>query len=166
MRLTLFRRLGPIGLALLLPLGAAACSQGDQDRAEQTTDSVADDARQAGNEIGHSLDSLGEDARQRVQEAADQLRSSSKDVREATARNAVSSVAAGEFKRQGVTLDGTPTCEASSDKIGAYHVQCTGPTTDGRTASLVGDDPGDGPSNFVGSVDGQEVFRQECVGLC
>jgi hypothetical protein len=167
MQRTLSRWLGPIGLALLLPLGVAACSPSEQERTEQTTDSVKDEAQRSADHLGQTLDSMGEDARQRVQGFADQLKDASKDVREAAARNGVSAAAAGEFKRHGVTLDGTPNCSATSDKVGQYHVECTGPTTDARTATLVGDDPGgDQAANFVGSVNGQEVFRQECVGLC
>ena len=160
------RWLGLVGLALLLPLGAAACSPAEQDHANQTTDSVADDARKSADEIGKSLTSVGDEARDRVQHFADELRSDSKDVREAAARNGVAAVAAGEFRRHGVTLDGTPTCEATSAAVGQYHVQCSARTTDNRMAELTGDDPGEAPSNFVGTVDGQELFRQECIGLC
>jgi len=166
MRTTLFRWLGPVGLALLLPLGAAACSPSDQERAEQTGNSVSDEAQRSADHLGQTLNSMGDDARDRAQSFADQLRDSAKDVREAAARNGVSAAIGGEFSRHGVTLDGTPTCAATSDKIGQYHVECSGPTTDGRTATLIGDDPGDGPSSFVGAVNGEEVFRQECVGLC
>jgi hypothetical protein len=167
MRTTFLHRLGPVGLALLLPIGAAACTPSDQERAEQTSDSVSDEAQRSADHLGQKLDSVGDDARQRTQNFADQLRDGARDVREAAARNGVSSMLAGEFQRHGVTLDGTPTCAASSEQIGQYHIECYGPTTDGRTANLVGDDPGgDSPGNFVGSVDGQEVFRQECVGLC
>ena len=160
------RRLGPLVLLLLLPLGAAACNRNDQDRAQQTTDSAADEAQRAGHEIGQSLQQLGEDARRTVERAADDLRSSSQSVREAAARNGIAAVAQSEFRRQGVELTGTPTCSATSPSIGVYHVECTGQTTDGKAVTLVGDDPGDGPSTFVGSVEGREVFRQPCVGLC
>src|SRR5690606_29298567 len=134
-----FRWLGLLGLALLLPLGAAACGPAEQDRAEQTTDSVAGEARQAGDEINQSLSSLGDEARQRTQRFGEQLRDASRDVREAAARNGVSHVMAGEFQRHSVTLDGTPTCSATSEQMGQYHVECTGKTTDGRTATLTGD---------------------------
>jgi hypothetical protein len=160
------RWLGFVGLALLLPFGAAACSPAEQDRANQTTDSAADDARKSAEEIGNTLSSVGDEARDRVQRFGDELRNDSKDVREAAARNGVSSVAAGEFRRHGVTLDGTPTCEATSVAVGQYHVQCSARTTDNRLAELTGDDPGEAPSLFVGTVDGQELFRQECIGLC
>lgn len=167
MRRTISRWLGPLGLALLLPLGAAACSPSDQDQADKTTDSVTDEAQRSADHLGQTLDSMGEDARQRAQQLGDQLRDTSKDAREAAARNAVSSVLSGEFKRHGVDLDGTPTCAATSDRIGQYHVECTGPTTDGRTATLVGDEPGgEAPGTFVGAVNGDEIFRQECVGFC
>ena len=160
-----FRWLGLVGLALL-PLGLAACSPAEQDRTQQTTDSVAGEVKQSGEEINHSLSSLGDEARQRTQQLGDQLRDASRDVREAAARNGVSQVMAGEFQRHSVTLDGTPTCSATSEQMGQYHVECTAKTTDGRTATLTGDDPGEGASDFVGKVDGTEVFRQECVGLC
>jgi hypothetical protein len=158
----LFRWLGALGLALALPLSAAACNQADQDKAEQKADQARDSAQQ----IGGALDQLGEDAKQKVQQAADQLRDGSREVREAAARNGVSTVAAGEFRRHGIELEGTPNCAATSEAIGQYQVDCTAPTKDGRTAKLVGGDPGEAPSNFVGTVDGLEIFRQECVGLC
>jgi hypothetical protein len=162
----LTRWLGPLVLAALLPLGVAACSKAEQDHAEQSTDTLADQAREAGGQIGQTLDSLGDDARRMVEQAGEDLRNNSQDVREAAVRNGVAAVAGGEFQRHGVELAGTPDCAATSPSIGQYHVECTGQTKDGKPVTLVGDDPGDPPSNFVGSVDGQEVFRQQCVGLC
>jgi hypothetical protein len=160
------RWLGPLALAALLPLGVASCNQGDRDRAQQQTDTLSSELRDAGGQIGDSLDQLGEDARRIVEQAGEDLRSTSKDVREAAARNGVSVALEGEFHRHGVDLTGTPTCAATSDAVGQYHVECSAQTTDGKAASLVGDDPGEAPSAFVGTVDGQEVFRQSCVGLC
>jgi hypothetical protein len=162
LRARIIRRLGPLALVALLPLGAAACSKADQDRADQK----AGEARQAGDQVGQQLENLGDQAREKVQQAADQLRDGSKDVREAAARNAVSAVAEGEFQRHGVDFAEGPTCAATSDKVGQYHIECTAKTTTGGTATLVGDDPGEGDSNFVGAVDGKELFRQQCVGLC
>jgi hypothetical protein len=160
------RWLGPLALAALLPLGVAGCNQGDRDQAQQRTDNVGSELRTAGGQISDSLSQLSDDARRVVQQAADDLKSTSKDVREAAARNGVAVAAEGEFHRHGVDLTGTPTCAATSDAVGQYHVECSAQTTDGKAASLVGDDPGDAPSTFVGTVDGQEVFRQACVGLC
>jgi len=144
----------------------AACNQADQDRAQQKTDNLAQQAQQAGHEIGDSLQQLGDQARQTVEKAAEDIRSNSQDAREAAARNAISAVAESEFRRVGIELTGTPTCNATSPAVGQYHVECTGEAADGKPVTLVGDDPGDAPSTFVGTHDGQEVFRQPCVGLC
>lgn len=165
-RASILRWLGPVALAALAPLGAAACSQSDKDRAEQQVENAGSEAREAGREIGSSLENLGDDARRAVEQAADQARSSSRDVREAAVRNGVAAAAPGEFQRQGVELDGLPSCTATSPETGTFHVECTGTTKDGKPVKLVGDDPPEGGSTYVGTVDGREVFRQGCVGLC
>jgi hypothetical protein len=162
----LTRWLGPLALAALIPLGMSACSQADRDRAQERTDDLAGQAGNAGQQIGGAIEDLGAEARQSVEQAAEEVRDGSEEVREAAARNGVALVVEGEFRRHGVELDGVPACSATSPAIGQYHVECAGQTKDGRAFALVGDDPGDPPANFVGTVDGQEIFRQECVGLC
>ena len=61
------------GLALLLPIGAAACSPSDQERADQTQNSVSDEAQRSADHLGQTLNSMGDDARQRAQQFADQV---------------------------------------------------------------------------------------------
>jgi hypothetical protein len=164
------RRLTTHGIGLLsvvaLAFSAAGCSSDDQQQAEQRTEDIAGDVRQAGEDAGQTVESLTDEARSAMDRAREQLNDESSGVRETAVRNAVAQAAGGEFERRGVTLDGTPECSATSPAMGEYSVTCTGRTDDGREATLVGEDPGEGPSEFVGSVDGDELFRQECVGLC
>jgi hypothetical protein len=91
---------------------------------------------------------------------------------EAIVRNAASAAAAGAFEREGVEVDGSLDCTASSSG-GAerIEVRCTGSSKEGEALVLEGEattgeaEPGDAVrGSFVGTVDGEEVFQQECLG--
>ena len=91
---------------------------------------------------------------------------------EAVVRNVASAAAAGAFEREGVEVDGALDCTASSSG-GAERLQvrCTGTSRDGEELVLEGEaTTGDAePGNlvrgsFVGTVDGEQVFEQDCLG--
>lgn len=91
---------------------------------------------------------------------------------EAVVRNVAAAAAAGAFEREGVEVEGTLDCTASSTG-GAERIQvrCTGSSTDGEELVLDGEaTTGDAePGNllrgsFVGTVDGEQVFEQDCLG--
>jgi len=91
---------------------------------------------------------------------------------EAVVRNVAAAAAAGAFEREGVEVDGALDCTASSSG-GAERLQvrCTGTSRDGEELVLEGEaTTGDAePGNlvrgsFVGTVDGEQVFEQDCLG--
>ena len=91
---------------------------------------------------------------------------------EAVVRNVAAAAAAGAFEREGVEVEGALDCTASSSG-GAERLQvrCTGTSTDGEELVLEGEaTTGDAePGNlvrgsFVGTVDGEQVFEQDCLG--
>ena len=91
---------------------------------------------------------------------------------EAVVRNVAAAAAAGAFEREGVEVDGSLDCTASSSG-GAERLQvrCTGTSRDGEELVLEGEaTTGDAePGNlvrgsFVGTVDGEQVFEQDCLG--
>ena len=91
---------------------------------------------------------------------------------EAVVRNVAAAAGAGAFEREGVEVDGALDCSASSTG-GAERLQvrCTGSSTDGEELVLEGEaTTGDAePGNlvrgsFVGTVDGEQVFEQDCLG--
>ena len=91
---------------------------------------------------------------------------------EAVVRNVAAAAAAGAFEREGVEVEGVFDCTASSTG-GAERLQvrCTGSSTDGQALVLEGEaTTGDAePGNlvrgsFVGTVDGEQVFEQDCLG--
>lgn len=93
---------------------------------------------------------------------------------EAVVRNVASAAAAGAFEREGYEVEGTLDCEASSSG-GAESIalRCTGSSTDGEELELEGEattgsaEVGDAVrGSFVGSADGEEIFRQDCLGGC
>ena len=91
---------------------------------------------------------------------------------EAVVRNVAAAAATGAFEREGVEVDGSLDCTASSSG-GAERLQvrCTGTSRDGEELVLEGEaTTGDAePGNlvrgsFVGTVDGEQVFEQDCLG--
>jgi lipoprotein-anchoring transpeptidase ErfK/SrfK len=159
-------------LAALLPLAAVACGKSGAD-AQNTADSVVSDVPE---ETPGSLPTEEEaakkveDMKQQMQAYGERLKqdvnSATQDARENAIAGLVATAAPGEFERRGVPLEGQPVCTAQSPSLGTYHVDCDATTTDNKAAKLVGDDPGAGDPVFVGSVDGKEVFKQGCIGVC
>lgn len=91
---------------------------------------------------------------------------------EALVRNAVSAAGKAAFEREGFEVDGTLDCEATSTG-GAEQldVSCTGTTADGEALEIEGQaETGAAESDdnisgsFVGTADGKEVFREDCLG--
>ena len=91
---------------------------------------------------------------------------------EAVVRNIAAAAGAGAFEREGFEVDGPLDCEASSSG-GAerIEVRCTGSSTEGEELVLEGDattgsaEIGDAVrGSFVGTADGDEVFKEECLG--
>lgn len=133
--------------ALVIFVGGAACS-------EDTTDSVEEDVRSAITDAVDVADEAGEDAV------------------EVAARLFAAEQGAQEFDESGHPLDGELACTSdASDDLTAVDIDCTGTTEDGAAAELTGTTselPGlsitelDG--DFVGTVDGTEVFQSERLG--
>lgn len=132
---------------LAISVGGAACS-------DDTSDSVEEDVRSA------------------ITDAVDVADEVSEDAVEAAARVFASEQGAQAFDEAGHGLDGDLTCTAdASDDLTAVDIDCTGTTQDGGQAELTGTTselPGlsvtelDG--DFVGTVDGTEVFQTERLG--
>ena len=133
-------------LAVVL-VGAAACSDDTQDAVE-------------------------EDLETAITEVVDVLDETSEDAVELAARNFAAVQAGQEFEDAGHVIDGVLTCEAdATNDLTAVEISCVGTTVDGGEASMSGttsEFPGvsfdelDG--DFVGTVDGAEVFSTERLG--
>jgi len=143
---TTFGRIPRIGLAILV-FGAAACS-------DDTTESVEDDVRSA------------------ITNAVGVVDDASENAVELAARLFAGEQASQEFAAVGHPIDGDLTCvaDATSD-LTAVDISCSGTTAEGAQADMTGttsEFPGasfnelDG--DFVGTVDGTEVFRTERLG--
>ena len=145
-RATVFGRISRIGLAVLV-VGTAACS-------DDTTESVEDDVRSA------------------ITDAVGVVDDASESAVELAARLFASEQASQEFAAVGQPIDGDLTCvaDATSD-LTSVDISCSGTTAEGARAEMTGttsEFPGasfnelDG--DFVGTVDGTEVFRTERLG--
>lgn len=140
------RRTCALATAVLV-VSAAACS-------DDTQDSLEDDVESVVTEVVDAVDDVSEDAV------------------ELAARNFASIQGADEFENAGHPIEGDLTCEAdATDDLTAVQIDCTGTTADGGEAVLTGttsEFPGasfdelDG--DFVGTVDGSEVFSTERLG--
>jgi hypothetical protein len=127
--------------------GTAACSEESRDALEADTRSVATD----------------------IAGAADEL---SEDAIELAARNFASTQARQEFTAAGISLDGDLSCRAdAANDLTAVEITCTGTTDDGLPVELTGTTaelPGlsfdELNGDFVGTVDGEEVFTTERLG--
>lgn len=116
-----------------------------------------------------SVEDAVESAATQVVDAVDEV---SEDAVELAARNFAAVQGSQEFEAAGYPIDGDLTCEAdATSDLTAVEISCTGTTADGGEASLTGttaEVPGasfdelDG--DFVGSVDGTEVFSTERLG--
>lgn len=143
---TAFGRLSTVGLAVIA-VGAAACS-------DDTTESVEEDVRSA------------------ITDAVEVVDDASENAVELAARLFASEQASQEFAAVGYPIDGDLTCvaDATSD-LTAVDISCSGTTAEGEQAEMTGttsEVPGasftelDG--DFVGTVDGAEVFTTERLG--
>lgn len=139
-------RVSRIALAILM-VGAVACS-------EDTNESVEDDARSAISDAVGAVDEASEDAV------------------ELAARLFANEQASQEFAAVGQPIEGDLTCtaDATSD-LTAVDISCSGTTSEGGDAEMTGTTselPGTSitelDGNFVGTVDGDEVFRTERLG--
>jgi hypothetical protein len=140
------RAFAGVALLTLASAGLAACGD-DGDSAEQTVDSIAEDVRSGTEEAG-------------------------RDAAEAAARNVATEQGEEQFRSSGHELNGKLACEASAaGGANAVTISCSGTTKTGGTAALEGttdEVPGvsvtelDG--NFVGTVDGQQVFQTAKLG--
>jgi hypothetical protein len=91
-----------------------------------------------------------------------------KGISETAVRNAVALGAAKEFKDRGFPIKDGLKCTAKATNSAGTHVSvsCQGATTNGHTVALAGttDDKSASSGNFVGTVDGREIFRKSCLG--
>lgn len=119
-----------------------------------------------------SRDSIEDEVRSVATEAVEVLDEASEDAVEAAARNFASSQGAEEFSSAGHPIDGDLSCEAdATDDLTAVELACTGTTDDGGRAELTGTTdelPGlsivELNGDFVGTVDGEEVFSTRRLG--
>ena len=91
---------------------------------------------------------------------------------EAIVRNAVAGAGEAAFEDEGVEVEGNLDCEATSTG-GAERIEvsCTGTSVDGEELAIEGEaETGASEGNddvsgsFVGTVDGEEVFQEDCLG--
>jgi hypothetical protein len=90
---------------------------------------------------------------------------------EAGIRNAAAIAGAEAFENEGIELRDGLDCQATADlDAETVQVTCTGETTDGGAASVEGNASSDDASgstvqgSFVGKVDDEVVFEEECLG--
>ncbi len=90
---------------------------------------------------------------------------------EAGMRNAAAIAGAEAFENEGIELRDGLDCQATADlDAETVQVTCTGETTDGGAASVEGEASRDDSSgstvqgSFVGTVDDEVVFEEECLG--
>jgi hypothetical protein len=159
-------------LAVLLPFAAVACGNSGTN-AQNPDDSVVSDVTDdtpgsipTEEEAAQQIEAMKQQAQAYGEQLKNDLNSATQDARENAIAGLVATAAPGEFARRGVNLEGQPLCTAQSPSMGTFHVECDGTTSDNKPAKVVGDDPGAGDPTFVGTVDGQEVFKQGCIGVC
>jgi hypothetical protein len=91
-----------------------------------------------------------------------------KAISETAVRNAVAVGAAKEFNDRGYPIKGDLTCTAKATNSAGTRVSvtCKGVTTNGHTVEVQGttEDKSANDGNFVGAVDGRELFRKSCLG--
>jgi outer membrane murein-binding lipoprotein Lpp len=121
---------------------------------------------------GCSDDDVESDLESAATEVGDAVGEAAEDAGEAVARNIATQQGEEQFNNAGHELDGPLTCEATvGDGVDEIDISCTGTTQAGGAAELTGttsEIPGasvvtlDG--EFVGTVDGEEVFNTERLG--
>jgi hypothetical protein len=161
---------------LLLAAGAvavltfAACSEEDQNNAEDTANSLADRAENAANSIA---DQAGDVAATAVSAAQNAAEEATQDAAETLVRNLAAQQGEEQFADAGHPLDSDGlTCEATAaEGLKSVDVNCTGTTEDGGAAELTGTTdelPGSSVTEikgtFKGTVDGAEVFTSDTLG--
>jgi hypothetical protein len=91
-----------------------------------------------------------------------------KAISETAVRNAVAIGGAKELKDRGFPIKDGLKCTAKATNNSATHVSvsCVGTTTKGQSVLLLGttDDKSASTGDFVGTVDGKELFRKSCLG--
>jgi hypothetical protein len=151
------------------PVGLAACAS-SQDEVQNTSSSIDANAERTASSLsesaGRTLDQMSQEFQKLGSDAKAKLQDGSKEARESGTSTLVALAMPGEYKRQSIDVNGLPQCTTTSPAIGAYHVECTATSGTGEALKLVGDDPGDGPSSFVGYAGDRVVIRQECIGVC
>jgi hypothetical protein len=98
-------------------------------------------------------------------DAEKQLDRAKQRIGEAVIRNAAAIAGTEAFKENGHELKDTLDCTADVTSDNKATLSCTGTTKDGKAATLDGtanDDTAE-KGSFVGKVDGQEVFSQDCL---
>lgn len=147
-RLPLVRRLAIVAAAVALPIGVGACSSKTKDSAKSDAQAAVSDAREAAANV---LDNATETA----------------------VRNIATQQGEEQFTNAKNPLDSNGlTCEATmAEGVAHVTVSCTGMTEAGKAATLTGQTtevPGASVSqlegDFVGAVDGSEVFKTEKLG--
>jgi outer membrane murein-binding lipoprotein Lpp len=121
---------------------------------------------------GCSDDDVESDLESAATEVGDAVGEAAEDAGEAVARNIATQQGEEQFNNAGHELDGPLTCEATvDDGVDEIDISCTGTTQAGGAAELTGttsEIPGasvvflDG--EFIGTVDGEEVFSTERLG--
>jgi hypothetical protein len=98
-------------------------------------------------------------------DAEKQLDKAKTDVGEFAIRNAAAIAGTEAFKQNDHELTEQLDCTADVTADNDATVSCTGTTKDGKAATLVGTADGDNldKGNFVGKVDGQEVFSKDSL---
>lgn len=140
------RRISTILLAAAA-LAFAGCS-------DDTQDSIGSDLQNVATDVGEVVDEAGNDAA------------------EALARNIATQQGEEQFTNAGHALDGPLECTAAiADGVSQIDIDCTGVTQEGGAAVLTGSTseiPGASvvslEGDFVGTVDGAEVFSTGQLG--
>ena len=89
-------------------------------------------------------------------------------ISEAVVRNVVAFEAAKEFKNHGYPIHDHLVCKSKASRTDESHVGvfCSGTTTTGQTVAVAGtaDTITGLEGQFVGLVNGTQVFRETCLG--
>jgi inosine-uridine nucleoside N-ribohydrolase len=89
-------------------------------------------------------------------------------ISEAVVRNVVAFEAAKEFKNHGYPIHDHLVCKSKASRSDESHVGvlCSGTTTTGQTVAVAGtaDTITGLEGQFVGLVNGNQVFRETCLG--
>jgi len=98
-------------------------------------------------------------------EAEKQLDKAKTQIGEVVIRNAAAIAGTAAFEQNGYELEQRLACTATVTSDNTATLDCAGTTKDGKPVTLEGianDDTAE-KGSFVGKVDGQEVFSQDCL---